>query len=270
MDEQDKRLRQLIAQVCQHPDGSCEWRRAMHRLLVTVQGLPEFKRYSYQNCPEYKFDALNRTWEWFSRNLRSFEPRTSLIRQDLVKWIDGYLYWRIKDLAVAKTYQETSLHYSLDAPIKANCDGEKTSRLEQLSAQGEILGTPSNPYTLSGLEIYIESLQKQSEQRIAVELADYIEQDPDMRLKKCYPRNHPECNSQLLSQRLLFIFKNPPDTLASIAREFNINYQTLVSHWKLKTIPLLKEAAIRFGYSDINSINSYENSKHIPLNSSSR
>ncbi len=256
MDEQDKQLRQLITQACQHPDGSREWQRAMHRLLVTVQELPEFKQYSYQNCPEYLFDALNRTWEWFSRNLRSFEPRTSSIRKDLVTWIDGYLYWRKKDLA--KANHNISFHLSLDAPINADCDGEEISRLEQLSAQGRILGTPSNPYVLSGLEIYITSLQKQKNQRLVQNLELYIEQDPDRRLRKCHPRNYPECNSQLLSLRLLPILKNPPDTLASISREFHINYQTLVSHWKLKTVPLLQEIAITLGYSALNSTNSYE------------
>jgi hypothetical protein len=47
---------------------------------------------------------------------------------------------------------------------------------------------------------------------------------------------------------LLFIFKNPPDKLAVIARECQINYPTLVSHWKLKGIPLLQKIAIQLGY----------------------
>ena len=248
MDEHDERLCQLIATVCQHPDGSSEWRRAMSRLLIVVQGLPEFSRYSRLDCPDYLLDALNRTWEWLSRNIRNFKPRKSSIREDLVKWINGYLYWRIKDLTSPGFPPKTMFYYSLDAPIEFDDSQEKITHLEQVSEQGQLLGTSSNPSVLSGLEIYIEQLQKQSEERIVLKLALYIEQDPKRQLRNCYPRKHPECNCQLLSLRLLFIFKNPPDTLADIAREFNINYQTLLSHWKRKALPLLQKIAIELGY----------------------
>ena len=243
MDEQDERLRQLIAAVYQHPDGSPEWRRAMSRLLIEIQGLPEFRKYSRLDCPDYLFDALNLTWEWLSRNIRKFEPRTSSIRADLVKWINGYLYWRVKDLS-----KPDSDVVSLDAPTKDLEGVDGTSWIDRLPDQGSMLGTPSNPSVLSGLEIYIEQLQRQSEQRVVLELALYIEQDPKRKLGNCYPRDHPECNCQLLSKRLLFIFKDPPDKLTDIAQEFNINYQTLVSHWKRKGLPLLQTIARELGY----------------------
>ena len=244
MDEQDERLRQLIAAVYQHPDGSLEWRRAMSRLLIVIQGLPEFRKYSRLDCPDYFLDGLNLTWEWLSRNIRKFEPSTSSIREDLVKWINGYLYWRIKDLATPNPRRD----YPLDHPIKGSDGVESTTLGERITEQGQILGTPSNPSILSGLEIYIEQLQKQSEQRVVLELALYIEQDPKKKLRNCYPRDHPDCNCQLLSKRLLFIFKDPPDKLTDIAQEFNINYQTLVSHWKRKGLPLLQTIARELGY----------------------
>ena len=111
-----------------------------------------------------------------------------------------------------------------------------------------MLGTLSNPHILSGLEIYLEQQQRQSEQHLVIKLANYIEQDPNRKLKNCYPRQHPECNCQALSQRLLFIFKNPPDKLADIARECQINYQTLAWHWKRKALPLLQSIAIELGH----------------------
>lgn len=233
MDEQDERLRQLITTVCQHPDGSQEWRRSMSRLLIVVQGLPEFRKYSRPDCPDYLLDSLNRTWEWLSRNIKNFEPRTSSIREDLVKWIKGYLYWRIRDLAVPNSLAE----YSLDEITKDSEGVENTTKLEQLSN-----------LTLSGLEAHIEQLQRQSQQRLVLKLEHYIEQDPNRKLRNCYPRKHPECNCQLLSQRLLSIFKDPPDKLADLAEEFNINYQTLTSHWKRKGIPLLQKIANELGY----------------------
>ncbi|MCC5632960.1 hypothetical protein LC613_36105 [Nostoc sphaeroides CHAB 2801] len=247
MDDQDERLRQLIAAVCQHPDGSREWRKAMSRLLILIQGLPEFRKYSSMDCPDHFLDALNHSLEWLSHNIRNFQPRTSSVRTDLVKWLKGYLCWRIKDLNSSSPPQTRRLQLSLDENI-SDADAEITSWLERVSEGGRLLGTPSNPYVLSGLEIYLEQLQQNSQQYLVASLADYIEQDPDKQLRNCYPRKHPECNCQILSQRLLFIFKNPPDTLADIARECQINYQTLVSHWKLKAIPLLQEVAIQLGY----------------------
>lgn len=243
MDEQEERLRQLITAVCQHPDGSREWRKAMSRLIIFLQGLPEFRKYSRQDCPDYFLDALNQTWDWFSRNIKNFKPRTSSTRTDLVRWLNGYLYWRLRD-----SNSPNTTHLSLDETISDADSGQITSWLERVSEHGQLLGTPSNPSGLSGLEIYLEQQQRQSEQHLVIELANYIEQDPKRKLQNCYPRQHPECNCQVLSQRLLFVFKNPPDKLADIAREFQINYQTLRSHWQSKGIPLLQKIAIELGY----------------------
>jgi len=245
---EDEHLRQLIAAVCQQPDGSLAWRKAMSRLLIVIQGLPEFSRYSCPECPDYLLDALNQTWEWLSRNIKHFKPQSASIRIDLVRWIKGYLYWRVRDLDSPAPPPGKIMHYSLDEAIKNTDGGERTTWLDRVSAEGQLLGTPSNPLVLNGLEIYIEQLQRQSEQHIVSKLALYVEQDPEGQLQDCYPRKHPDCNCQVLSQRLLFIFKNPPDKLADIAREFQINYQTLVSHWKLKGIPLLQTIATELGY----------------------
>ncbi len=242
MDNQEERLRQLIAAMYQYPDGTREWRKAMSRLIIALQGLPEFKKYSSLDCPDYFLDALNQTWEWFSRNIRKFEPRTSSIRTDLVKWLNCYLYWRLKDSNSPTT------HLSLDEIISDADDGGIATWLDRVSEQGQLLGTRSNPRVLNGLEIYIEQQQRQSEQRLVVSLALYIEQDPEGQLRNCHPRKHPECNCQILSQRLLFIFKNPPDKLADIARECQINDQTLYTHWRSKGIPLLQSIAIKLGY----------------------
>lgn len=246
--DQDENLRQLIAEACHYPDGTREWRKAMNRLLIVVQALPEFRKYVRPDSPDYFLDALNQTWEWFSRNIRNFEPRTSSLRTDLVKWLNGYLYWRIRDGALHKSASEKGTKFSLDEAIPGLESGDVTTWIERISEQGQMVGTPSNPTVLSGLEAYVEHLQAQSDQQIASNLADYIEHDPERKLRDCYPRKHPECNCQTLAQRLLFVFKNPPDKLTDIARECQINYQTLVSHWKLKGLPLLQQIAIDLGY----------------------
>lgn len=227
----DERLRQLIAGVCQHSEGSRERRKAMHRLLIELQRLPGLLKSSH---PDY-LQALNQTWEWSSRYICStFEVRTPSIQESLVKWINGYLYWRIKDLHSPKAAKLISL----DKSIGDNEQG--TSLLEQISDSG--LGTP----ILSGLDCYIEQLQQQKLQRLGLELEHYIELDPRGKLQNCYPRTHPSCNCQLLSQRRYL--KEPPDTFQDIAQELQMKPAQITNHWYGRCKPLLQKIAEDLGY----------------------
>jgi hypothetical protein len=244
MDERERQLRQLLEDVLRQSDKSNDWRRAMGRLLMYLQGLPEFRRYSQPNNPTYFLDALNKTWEWVSREIRTFTPRTDSVYQDLVRWINGYLYWRIKDGAS----QNPSIGLSLDRPIGEDESGAISTWLDRISTSGDLLGKDFMPPSYSGLDAYITRLQTNSTQSVGLALENYIEQDPDQKLKKSHPRQHPDCNSKMLAQRILL--KHPPDKLTDIAREFDANYQTLTSHWKLKTLPLLRDLATEFGYQD--------------------
>jgi hypothetical protein len=226
----DERLRQLIEATCKYPDGSRERRRAMHRLLIELQRLPGLQKSSH---PDY-LHALNQTWEWISRNIcRDFEPRSESIQQSLVHWINGYLYWRIKDLP----FPQASNSISLDAPIG---NEERTPWVELLSQTG--LQAP----TLSGLEGHIQRLQKEIIQRLGLSLERYIQQDPDRRLQDCYPRAYPNCNCQLLSQRRYL--NDPPDTFQDIAQELDMPFRQLTNHWYSRCKPLLQAIAQDLGY----------------------
>jgi len=227
----DERLRQLIEAVCQHPDGSLKRRKAMHRLLIELQRLPGLLKSAH---PDY-LSALNQTFEWISRHICStFKPRTPSLQKSLVTWINGYLYWRIRDLYTP----EASNLPSVDIAIGNTEDGK--SILEQLSQTG--LGTP----TLSGLDGYIEQLQQEKIQRFALELERYIQQDPEEKLQNCYPRTHPSCNCQLLSQRRYL--KDPPDTFQDIAQELKMKPVQLTNHWYGRCKPLLQKIASDLGY----------------------
>lgn len=226
----DERLKQLIEAVCQHPTGSVEWRKAMHRLLIELQRLPGLRKSSH---PDY-LQALNQTWEWIGRNIcRDFEPRSESIQQSLVHWINGYLYWRIKDLP----FSEASNSISLDAPIG---NEEGTPLLEQLSQTG--FQSP----TLSGLDGHIQRLQREQIQRLGLSLERYIQQDPERKLRNCYPRAYPNCNCQLLSQRRYL--NDPPDTFQDIAEELDMPFRQLTNHWYGRCKPLLQAIAKDLGY----------------------
>jgi hypothetical protein len=244
MDEQEKQLCYLLDALQQHPKNSTEWRRIMHRLLVFLQSLPEFNKYVQPGRPAYFLEALNLTWEWVCREIHTFQPRSDSRRKDIVRWINGYLYWRVRDLSVKAGKSERSL----DEPLPNNDNDEMTTWLDRVLASGELAGKNFQPPPLSGLTVYIEKQQAKALQDCALKLELYIETDPDDKLRKSHPRNFPNCNSQLLAQRMLL--KHPPDKLSEISREFTINYQVLNSHWKRKTLPLLRELAIQFGYSN--------------------
>ncbi|MBE9092486.1 hypothetical protein [Tychonema sp. LEGE 07203] len=225
MDDLDGRLSALIAQVRQHPAPSKKWRPAMNKLLLQIQQLPGLKKSVHQDYPE----ALNRTFEWVSREIAKFEPRPPSVSKSLVNWINGYLSWRIQDLYSP----DKDAPISLDAPIAA--DIGKTTRLELL---------PDFP--LSGLDGMIESVQKETTQRIGLQLELYIEQDPEGKLRNSYPRSNPECNCQFLSMRR--VLKEPPDKFRDLAKELKVNYTTLNSHWNRKCEPSLQEIARTLGY----------------------
>jgi Fic family protein len=147
-----------------------------------------------------------------------------------VAWINGYLKWRIKDLYTL----ENQYAISLDRLI-SNDDGSTITLLEQVTT-----------ITLDLLEVKIVQIQEEECQRLGQKVRQYIQQDQERKLTSCHPRKHPECNCQLLVQRLLL--QQPPEKIADIARELDVNNQTVYSHWKKNCIPLLQEIGRRFGY----------------------
>jgi hypothetical protein len=225
MDDLDRRLSALIAEVRQHPAPSKKWRTAMNKLLLQIQQLPGVKKSAHPNYPA----ALNLTLEWVSREIANFEPRSPSVSKSFVNWINGYLGWRIKDLYSP----DKDAPISLDAPIAV--DAGETTRLELLP-----------DFTLSGLDGMIESAQKETTQRIGLKLEIYIEQDPEGKLRNSYPGSYPECNCQFLSMRR--VLKEPPDNFKKLAEELNVKYTTLNSHWKRKCEPSLQEIARTLGY----------------------
>jgi hypothetical protein len=225
MDDRDERLSALIAQVRQHPAPSKKWRIAMNRLLWEIQQLPGLKK---SNHPNYR-KALNRTFQWVSREIANFEPRPPSVSKSLVNWINGTWRRRIQDLYSP----DKNAPISLDAPIAV--DAGETTRLELLP-----------DLTLSGLDGMIENAQKETTQRIGLQLELYIEQDPEGKLRNSHPHSNPECNCQFLSKRR--VLKDPPDKFQDLAKELNVRYTTLNSHWKRKCEPSLQEIARTLGY----------------------
>ncbi len=227
----DEQLQKLINEVCRHPDSSLERQKALNRLLGMIQKLPGIYKSSHQDYS----DALNLTWEWVSRKICEFEKRSPSLEKSLVIWINGYLKWRIKDLYIPNS----NYTISLDRPLRNN-EGNETTLLDLLS-------DPESPsITLDLLDIKIAKIQEQERDRLGTKIGKYIELDESRKLTDTHLKGNSECHCQLLAMQLLL--QKPPHKIIDIAREFNVNNQTLHSHWKRKCLPLLREIGINFGY----------------------
>lgn len=223
-------LRQQLAAVLAAPIQSAARAKAMSCLLRTVMCLPDIKKVNHQ---DYLL-ALNQTWEWMSRSIDEFQSSTDSLTQDLVKWINGYLYWRIHDIYNSNPNRMQQL--SLDQTVFE--DG--LTYLDLLSETGFI------DLNFNLLNEHIQLLQAQEQQTITAQMEAWIQADPQQQLQSCYPRHQNHCHCQILSDRM--IVKEPPDSLTEIAKDLDIPYQTLVAHWKRRCLPLLQTQAKAFGY----------------------
>jgi hypothetical protein len=245
----EARLRKLILAVQQNPFSSLTWRRAMNRLLLEIQQLPGLAKSTHPDYPEVLNDALMR----LGKEIQEFEPRQPSLEKSLTAWINGKLRlkYEVKDLHASPQArrhlqtQSTRVEFrrqvqltplSLDAPLNHDVSA---SFGDQLAAPGAC--------TIWELEEEIYQVQQhQQRTRIGLRLSQYIQDDPESKLRQCHPQAFPQCHCQMLSQRLLL--KHPPDRMANLAREFNINYHTLNWHWKNRGLPLLQTIAKNLGY----------------------
>ena len=229
----DEQLQQLIEEVYRYEEGTPQRQKALNKLLVVVQQLPEIKKDGHQDYLE----ALNKTWEWFCRSIDKFDKSKvattdESLKVSLVRWINGYLKWRIKDLYTS----DSNYTISLDQPI-SNDEGSKFTKLDILA------DSQFSNVTLDLLDLKIAEIQQRDRQTWGERIIQFIEQDEKRLLRRCCTRNNTECNCQFLAKRLLLT--KPSHKIADIARELNVSNQTIYSHWKKKCLPLLKEIGIK-------------------------
>ncbi|WP_413166888.1 hypothetical protein ACL6C3_09320 [Capilliphycus salinus ALCB114379] len=237
MTEIETKLRELIAKICNDPtciQGS-ERKRLLNCLLITVQKLPKLLKSSHI----YYLEALDKTFEWLCRSICKFKPSLDDSRpyeEGLTRWINAYLRYRIKDLTTPKP---EPINRSLDETIYQDDESLKTLL--------DILSTTSSEIpTIDGLDEYIERLQKEKNKNTFLEFEIYVEKDLERRLRNCHPREYPDCNCQMLCERILL--QNPPEKMSVLSRELGINYKTLVAHWNRRCKPLLQEILLELGY----------------------
>lgn len=220
----------LIQEVCHNPVETRQRRKAMNKLLLELQYLPGLYKSAH---PDY-LDALNKTWLWVIKNIcQQFKIDDHLVEKRLTRWINSTLYWRIKDLS--KLEKEPTI--SINKPV----GNEEMSTLLELLADNGI-----TPPERNDLDFLIEENEQKEKQELSDKIEQYINDDPENLLVNCHPKNYPDVNCKILSQRLLL--KEPPDKMSNIAKELNINHQTLNSHFKRNCLKHLQNIAKQLGY----------------------
>jgi hypothetical protein len=229
MDESqlEAELIRLVNIIRQSPAESRERTKAFNQFLIICQNSLKLIKSNHPDYPE----ALNKTWDWLGKNIQNFQPTSSSCKESLQRWINGYLYWRIKDLP---TITDPAV-----LPLDQTIGDENGSTFLDIIVD-ETQG-------ISLLDKLIAAEERQEIQNIVEKIRIYVEKDPDNILKNFYPKGYSQCNCQLLIKRL--IFTEPPDTIADIAREFDIKYQTLNTCWQHTKRPncrkILKEIAYK-------------------------
>ncbi|MEG3988302.1 hypothetical protein QUA13_14325 [Microcoleus sp. S28C3] len=248
----DEQLRQLLQLLKDSPEGSKEQERLKNQLCQLIPDLPGIRKHPYPNIDleemmQEAYWGFIKTLSAFLRGIDLDNLAADVLRTRVVQRFNKTLKNKVYDQY--RRMQQQIFTISFDAPITSN-PGEKFEAQE-----------PIDHTTKNGIEQLIEREQAENKQRIGRKLWQCIEDDPTGELRNSYPnekidkkkpnnpenrRPRPDANSHVLALRLLL--QDPPDKLSEIARELNIDYQTLNSHWKRNGLALVKEIALKLGY----------------------
>ncbi|MEG3935002.1 MULTISPECIES: sigma-70 family RNA polymerase sigma factor [unclassified Microcoleus] len=216
-DPAHQQIVELVTKACQHPPGSPQRGRFLHRLILEI--LKSGKLWK-EHTPYYK-EALNKTWIYLSRNLceattakRPYDPEESLI----TTWLNPYLQKRLLDCRLAEQKAKQNITdrrlVSLD---DEDDDGLKPSE--------KIPATPD-------LTFYME------------EILEWIETDPTGVLKSNHLPRRPDITCQVLLQRKW----SSGQSMEQLAAELNCAPCTLYKLLKLQCLPLLQKFCEDQGY----------------------
>lgn len=209
--EKDKRLYELIENFCQQGSNKIKRSRAFAPLLAEIKKLPGLKKPTSYH-PEYE-DILQETWGLVAQKIcTEFDPQGKNLRNSLTLWINEKLRLKYEVIDLFSTKRKPPKSISLDAPASGSSDDSQPLTI------GELIADPAPNF--------IEKLEREDLKKAIEEL-----DRPS--------RNYPQCTCLEIAKR--HILKQPPDTIAQIARDLGMNYQTVYAHWRRNCKPLLAE-----------------------------
>lgn len=233
----DASLCQLIREALHSPQKA-------ETLALAIDQLPEVKRYLGQGWMPYYDEALPVTERDVKRNINKFPQiyRLNLettdcknpseaanVRKCFISWVKMILSRDCYDVKRGQKNRPKTV--SLSETIGAD--------------EGLTVGdTIADDITLTG----IKRLLEQEHRSLGRQMKSYIEEDPEMKLRNCHPRNAPNVNCQIVSQKLLL--EDPPLNRRQVAKELDVPEQTVYTRWRNYCLPLLRKITIELGYED--------------------
>jgi hypothetical protein len=126
--------------------------------------------------------------------------------------------------------------------VDCHC-GELTRRIH-LSIPAETVRDIANAFSLSEQTLYTHWRTKCLPllQIIALrhdpQVKTYAQQDPNQKLRECYPERLEDCNCANLARQLLL--SEQPLTLKALAKDLKTKEAALTNHWQTQCLPKLK------------------------------
>lgn len=234
----DSSLCKLIKQALQDSEGDQNRHNPVEVLALVIDHLPEVKVYLGKGWLPYYDEALPMTMRDVMRNIRKFP---TMFKLDMASV-------NCQDPSEARYVRECFITWVMMI-LKRDCYDAKRlrDRRPQNVSTSDLVEVENFQYIdIEADIITLDSLIQQEQLLVVEKLKRYIEQDPEENLRTCHPRGRPDCNCQVLSQKI--ILANPPNEIKKIAENLAIPYQTLLSHWSRKCLPILRKIALDLGY----------------------
>lgn len=228
--------------LCQLIRGALHDAEKAEALALALDHLPKIKNYLGKGWLPYYEEALPVTMRDVQGNINQFPQRYRLnlettdyqnpsevanVRECFIKWVVMILNRDCRDVKRRRDRQPRSVGMAA-----------RIGRDEGLTVEDTI----ADDLTLTGIKLLLERERRS----LGRNLRRYIEEDPEMRLRTCHPRNDPNAHCQILIQKLLL--KEPPLNRRQVAKELNISEQTVYTRWRNYCLPLLRTIAGELGY----------------------
>lgn len=95
MDELNERLNEWIKEARQSPKGSVARKKAITRIIATMQQSRKIWRGHSSDGPFYE-DAVAVTWVWFIKHLDEYDPDKAMV----LTWFNNHLNFRLCDARI--------------------------------------------------------------------------------------------------------------------------------------------------------------------------
>jgi len=205
-------------------------------LALAIDQLPEVKRYLGPGWQPYYEQALPTTQKDVQRNINKFPQMYKLNMGDVNhenssdsaqvrKWFINWVLIILKrDCHDVKRAEKNKPKIISTSTFMRGDDGLT-------------VGETIPDQTIDG----IKRLLEQERRFMGRKIKRYIEEDPEMRLRNCHPRNNPNLHCQIMAQKLLL--QEPPLNRRELAKELEVPEQTVYDRWKNYCLPLLLQIA---------------------------